>query len=91
MKIKRKIHNYLKFILASETPYTQRYEISSSTRHPNYSSEKDINDIAVIKVKRAITFNAGVGPVCLPFKYKNRIFTCETFQISQFLYKIKIF
>lgn len=53
---------------ASETPYTQKYEVASAVRHPSYSSEKDINDIAVITLRKPIAFNQGVGPICLPFK-----------------------
>lgn len=57
-----------RLLLASETPYTQKYEIASAVRHPSYSSEKDINDIALITLRQPITFNTGVGPACLPFK-----------------------
>lgn len=57
------------FYLASETPYSKKYEIASVSRHPNYSSEKDINDIAIVMTRRPISFNTAVGPACLPFKY----------------------
>lgn len=57
-----------RLLLASETPYTQKYEIASLVRHPSYSSEKDINDIAIIRLRQPIAFNNGVGPACLPFK-----------------------
>lgn len=53
---------------ASETPYAAKYEIASAVQHPRYSSEKDINDIALVMVRRPIAFNSGVGPACLPFK-----------------------
>lgn len=55
-------------IVASETPYAKRYEIASAIQHPAYSMEKDTNDIGLLKLRRPIAFNAGVGPVCLPFK-----------------------
>lgn len=59
---------YLIYLLASETPYSRRYDISTATRHPNYSEETDTNDIAVIRLRRAISFNTAIGPVCLPFR-----------------------
>ncbi|XP_055317480.1 venom serine protease-like [Sitodiplosis mosellana] len=58
----------------SETPYTQKYAIASAVRHPSYSSEKDINDIALITLAKPIAFNNGVGPICLPFKYQSASF-----------------
>lgn len=63
-----------RLLLASETPYTQKYEIAAAVRHPSYSSEKDINDIALITLSKPIAFNTGVGPVCLPFKYGHFFF-----------------
>lgn len=54
--------------LASETPYAKRYEIASAIQHPAYSLEKDSNDIGIVRLRKSILFNAGVGPVCLPFK-----------------------
>lgn len=56
------------YLLGSETPYSRRYDISAATRHPDYSEENDTNDIAVIRLRRAISFNTAVGPVCLPFR-----------------------
>lgn len=69
--MKQKLLKFVNLLLhstASETPYTRKYEVASAVRHPNYSSEKDINDIAIITVRRPMAFNPGVGPVCLPFK-----------------------
>lgn len=54
--------------LGSDTSYARRYDILSATRHPDYSEDTDTNDIAVVRVKRAIAFNTAVGPVCLPFR-----------------------
>lgn len=69
------LFDYLIFLIlssssltASETPYAKKYEIASAIQHPLYSSEKDINDIAILRLRQPIAFNAGVGPVCLPFK-----------------------
>lgn len=59
---------FFRFFIASETPYARKYEIMSIVRHPVYSSQKDTNDIALITLRRPISFNAGVGPVCLPFR-----------------------
>lgn len=54
----------------------------SATRHPNYSDDKDINDIAVIRMRRSIAFNSGVGPICLPFKWDSNMLLKDFFPIK---------
>lgn len=64
---------YSHFIITSQaSPYAKKYEIASATQHPSYSAEKDINDIAILRVRTPIAFNPGVGPVCLPFKWERK-------------------
>ncbi|XP_069668898.1 venom serine protease-like [Periplaneta americana] len=39
--------------------------------HPDYNSATQMNDIAVIRVNKAIIFSYEVGPACLPFRFPN--------------------
>ncbi|XP_069668897.1 venom serine protease 34-like [Periplaneta americana] len=39
--------------------------------HPDYNSDKQMNDIAVIRVDEDIIFSSEVGPACLPFRFPN--------------------
>lgn len=52
----------------NETQFSALYRISQIVIHPEYTSQGDKNDIAVIQTTRPITFNEAVGPVCLPFR-----------------------
>lgn len=54
----------------SETPYSALYTIASWILHEQYSETLQQHDIAVVFTTQTIQFNAGVGPACLPFRYK---------------------
>lgn len=49
-----------------DTPYTKLYNLRWFNRHPGYNGG-DFNDIALVLTASPIEFNAGVGPVCLPY------------------------
>merc|ERR1712083_361762 len=59
------------FIAAGHTKVTdsaaQTAKVKSVTLHPNFDQSKSgANDIAIIKLKTALTLNAKVKPACLP-------------------------
>ncbi|XP_036145389.1 venom serine protease isoform X2 [Monomorium pharaonis] len=54
----------------SETKATKLFRVETCYIHPNYQSNTVANnDVAVCKIYGTITFNAEVGPACLPFRY----------------------
>lgn len=48
------------------------YNVSKAAVHPKYTDHSyyDENDIALLKVNKAIIFDETVRPVCLPYKSK---------------------
>lgn len=42
------------------------YQIDTWTAHPKFSTSPKVNDIAVIKLKRHVTFTDTIQPICLP-------------------------
>lgn len=60
------------FYLGSDTTYATVYRVGSQKTHVAYNSNNNQNDIAVVRVIGPIQYNPGVGPVCLPFGYKNQ-------------------
>lgn len=64
------------FDVGYDTPYAEVYRFAYVYAHPQYNSNTDQNDIAVLKTSTQIQFNVAVGPVCLPTGnnlYENRI------------------
>lgn len=57
------------FYIGDDTDYAAVYQISTIIEHPGYVSEQNLNDITILKTSTLMTFNEGVGAVCLPFKY----------------------
>ncbi|XP_061514804.1 venom serine protease [Anopheles gambiae] len=55
----------------SESPYTALLLLASIKIHEGYSSttSSSSNDIAIVRTRTEILFNAGVGPACLPIKF----------------------
>ncbi|XP_053348809.1 plasma kallikrein-like [Clarias gariepinus] len=51
-----------------------KYELENIIVHPNYNKTSVENDIALIKIKKPITFNNVVRPVCLTEKVKEAEF-----------------
>ncbi|XP_013780571.1 clotting factor B-like [Limulus polyphemus] len=43
-----------------------RYEVKSIKKHERYTSKQVYHDIAVLKLRRKITFTDNIRPVCLP-------------------------
>ena len=43
--------------------------MESFVKHPNYNSDTQDNDIAIVTVNGVIAFSQQVGPVCLPFDH----------------------
>ena len=53
----------------ADTIYAALYKIVSVIKHELYNSNTGNNDIALVKTAKPMTFNRGVGPVCLPYAY----------------------
>lgn len=62
----------------TETAYTALHLIASFLRHPKYNSSSNANDISIITTVTTIRFNFGVGPACLPFKFRSTTFVGNT-------------
>jgi hypothetical protein len=56
----------------NETPYTVLLRIASFTSHPSFNQDTNANDIALIATQTPMTFNRGVQPACLPFKFRGK-------------------
>ena len=52
-----KVGTRLSYILSSLKPFFQ---------HPDYSFSTDFNDIAILQLAEAVTFNEYVQPACMP-------------------------
>lgn len=63
--------HYLKKIVitGADTGYADLYLIAAITIHPSYTTNQDLNDIAILRTTTTMAFNEGVGSVCLPFKF----------------------
>lgn len=53
----------------SDTIFAALYRLAQVIKHELYSSSTGNNDIALVKTAKYMTFNRGVGPVCLPYAY----------------------
>ncbi|XP_062559127.1 venom serine protease-like [Armigeres subalbatus] len=62
----------------SDTSYARVYRISKLLTHPGFTSNPVSNDIALIRTSQPMNFNEGVGPVCLPWKYRSESFDGAT-------------
>ncbi|XP_055625772.1 venom serine protease-like [Toxorhynchites rutilus septentrionalis] len=54
----------------SDTPYARPYVLAQFLAHPGFSNRPVSNDIALIRTLQRIQYNDGVGPVCLPWKFR---------------------
>ena len=52
-----------------------RYKIDYFIIHSQFNHRTYSNDVSIIKVQKSIAFSINVGPICLPFAYKNNDFT----------------
>ncbi|KXJ80078.1 venom serine protease-like [Aedes albopictus] len=57
-----------------DTPYSVLIPISTFTVHNGYRPQSTANDIAMVRTRDQIIFNAGVGPVCLPWRWSTATF-----------------
>ncbi|EAT41697.1 AAEL006692-PA [Aedes aegypti] len=57
-----------------DTPYSALIPISTFTIHTGYRPQTSANDIAMVRTRDQIVFNAGVGPVCLPWHWSTTTF-----------------
>ncbi|XP_034106687.1 venom serine protease [Drosophila albomicans] len=55
--------------LTGESMFASQYAIQSIIRHPNYSSTRNTNDIALLQTVRRFVWSRGVAPICLPFRH----------------------
>lgn len=62
----------------SESSFTQHIAIDKIIMHENYDPNTVDNDIAVIRLSGPVTFNDGIRPVCLPFKFASNDFSGES-------------
>ncbi|XP_062558111.1 venom serine protease-like [Armigeres subalbatus] len=58
----------------ADTPYSTLMAISTFTIHNGYRAQSVINDIAIVRTRDQIVFNAGVGPACLPWRWSTASF-----------------
>lgn len=65
-------------LIGTETAYTVLHLITTFLRHPSYNISTNANDISIITTATMINFNFGVGPACLPFKFKTTTFVGNT-------------
>ncbi|XP_053692577.1 venom serine protease 34-like [Sabethes cyaneus] len=58
----------------AETMYAQLYVVAEFLKHPGFTMHPIENDIALLRTVQPIQYNPGVGPVCLPWKYRHQDF-----------------
>lgn len=61
--------------LGADTASAALYILEHLEIHPYFNSQRQENDIAIVKTQNIIGFSRNVGPVCLPFRYSNYDFT----------------
>uniref|UniRef100_A0AAG5DST8 Peptidase S1 domain-containing protein n=1 Tax=Anopheles atroparvus TaxID=41427 RepID=A0AAG5DST8_ANOAO len=59
----------------SDTPFALVLLVSTFIPNPGYNATSRENDIALVRTTNQIVFNAGVGRVCLPFRFSSSLFT----------------
>ncbi|XP_053685779.1 venom serine protease-like [Sabethes cyaneus] len=61
-----------------DTTYAQPYVLVQFLTHPGFTTHPVANDIALLRTLQRIQYNAGVGPVCLPWKFRGNNFDGAT-------------
>lgn len=61
--------NYLIGVGSNDLSATVKHEVEEIKVHPNYDNHQFYNDIALVRLKKKLTFNEAVRPICLPFDY----------------------
>ncbi|KFB50059.1 AGAP011909-PA-like protein [Anopheles sinensis] len=64
----------------ADSPYTALLLLASVKIHESYNPTTRNNDIAIVRTRTEISFNAGVGPACLPLKYDGASFVGITLE-----------
>ncbi|RWS08533.1 prophenoloxidase activating enzyme-like protein [Dinothrombium tinctorium] len=56
--------------IEKETPddAAQDFAVESVITHSEYNSKTYLNDIAILKLKRSVSFSKRISPICLPFE-----------------------
>lgn len=49
-----------------KTKWAKLYDVDQFIIHPKYNGTKGVHDLAMVRTKKEIQYNAAVGPVCLP-------------------------
>ncbi|KAL9702322.1 hypothetical protein quinque_005840 [Culex quinquefasciatus] len=62
----------------ADTSYAQAYVLAQFIGHPGFTMNPVANDIALLRTLQPIQFNAGVGPVCLPWKFRGASFSGDS-------------
>ncbi|XP_058462888.1 venom serine protease-like [Malaya genurostris] len=58
----------------ADTIYAQPYVLAQVLTHPGFTMNPVSNDIAMLRTLQQVQYNAGVGPVCLPWKFRGNNF-----------------
>lgn len=66
----------------ASNPYTIVYRVSMLVPHPFYTEPPFTNDVGLVRTANPIQFNQFVGPVCLPWKFRESTFTNESVEAS---------
>lgn len=54
----------------NETASTALLRLAAFTNHPDFDSDTNENDIALLRTEYEMRFTRGVQPACLPFKFR---------------------
>ncbi|CAB3255220.1 unnamed protein product [Arctia plantaginis] len=65
-------------VTVGDSPATQAYAITSFNIHPWFTESNYDFDISIVTVRNPIVFSELVGPICLPFKFRNWDFAGAT-------------
>lgn len=68
--------------IPGDTRYEKNYNILQIIVHASYNTITHQNDIALLRTTVDITWQRGVAPVCLPFKYSTNQFVGSTVSIA---------
>lgn len=64
-------HNYYD---TSSSSYHSEYQFDKILTHPEYETDEQDNDISLLHITRDIIYTRGVGPACLPWKFREETF-----------------
>ena len=73
----RSVISYTLFFWYKERPALKARGVSHYYSHPEYNSQSDAHDIAVLELDDALIFSDYVQPACLPTREPIAKTTCE--------------